>query len=250
MMSDGVVFGSATGSYILDAIPDDWQLFGPNTGYETNKTSPGDGWLGAGQIGYRWGQWDVAVDGQYVKLSEGDLSASGGLNNKLKARNWLAGIEIGFNDHIDSMAVRTSLGLRYAEWKSTAEALFSSNQIEHKWKGFGPRFTVAGSLPLDGALTLEGQAGIGALFGKLETNSTPGWICSACGDKHQASINVDGKLGLGWMFGSQAKLVVGYQAQYWSAVNVAVTDDSGVGLVTGKSDYLIHGPFVTVAFTF
>lgn len=250
-------FGTVTGSYIVDAIPKDWKLFGPNTPIETNKTAPGDGWLGQALAGYRWSDWDATIGFQYVDLGAGDFAttASGSHKIYLEAKNWAIDAAIGYNDHIDSLKVRTSFGLRYAEWTSDARPYYGTRfryheDITHKWKGIGPRFTVEGSLPVGDALSVEGQIGLAALAGKTTTSHSPGWLCTACGDTRQTSLNADGKLGLGWSVTENTKFVLGYQYQYWSAVNVAITDDSTAGKVIGKSDYLIHGPFLSLAASF
>lgn len=66
------------------------------------------------------------------------------------------------------------------------------------------------------------------------------WPAIAGATGTQASVNVVGN----------TKLILGYQFQYWSSVNVAITDNNGYGMNVGKSDYFIHGPFLTLAANF
>src|SRR5690606_5639786 len=107
-----------------------------------------------------------------------------------------------------------------------------------------------GSAPVAENLNLIFGAGAAVLFGKIKTDSSGNWICTDCSKTSATSFVGDAKLGLGWSFAPGTNLTFGYQVQYWDNVNVAVTDNTGFGNNSGKSDHLIHGPFVGFTFNF
>jgi len=241
-------FGALTGAYIVDAGPNDWQLFGPNSGTLTPKTTAGDGGMVQGLLGYRFGIWDAAVGVQYMDLSKGkQAAAAGGANaNRLSADMWAIDGMVGYNSMLGNAYIRTAFGLRYAEWDSRAQR--ASDTISHDWYGIGPRASVGGKLPLGNGLSVFGEGALAVLFGKTKTSATAGWDCTDCNTNNATSLNAEGKLGLGWALSPGVDLIAGYQLQYWNNVNVAITDDSSFGLNQGKSDYLTHGPYATVTF--
>ena len=82
----GTIFGSVTGAWILDAGPNEWQLFGPGNG-NTPFTTAGPGGMGRFDFGYRWGNWDVSVGYQHIELGAGAVPPSSltGRNSRLPA---------------------------------------------------------------------------------------------------------------------------------------------------------------------
>ena len=80
----------------------------------------------------------------------------------------------------------------------------------------------------------------------ITTTSAGPWNCSQCTNYSSDSTNIDGKIGIGFGLGGAGELIVGYRAEYWSDVNVAITDNTNFGGNRGTSDHLVHGPFVSL----
>jgi opacity protein-like surface antigen len=258
--STGGLFGYLSGSYFFEDAVRDWRLF--DTGNEidgftkTGKESFGDGYGIQGRLGYRWSEWDIAVGGQYADFSKGDESddpsPGSPQTGTLKADIWSLDAQVGYNSMWGETALRTALGVRYAEWDHDVESEFDGRRAKHDFWGVGPRVEVDVDTPLSESLSLLLDGGVGVLFGKIKTDGDKLWACGACSDDDVTSLNVDARLGLGWTISPSVKLVAGYQVQYWNDVNVGVSDASdgsdGGGKNEGTSDHLIHGPFGMVTF--
>lgn len=193
--------------------------------------------------------WDVAAAAQYGKFANGDASIVGGSSASLSAKMQAYDAQVGYHMMMfGSTDTRLAFGIRYAKWDNSVDAVTNLSTIFHSWSGVGPRAEISTKTPLTPAMVLHANAGVGVLFGKLDTSSAGSWICTACNTEHLTSANVDGSLGLGFPLGPTAEFVVGYRAEYWSNVNVAITDNSGMGLNQGGSAALSHGPFVSLKF--
>ncbi len=257
---DGGFFGSVMGSYLLESPSDDWKFIG----FEPQDYSAqglGDGFLGAVDLGYRWGVWDAAVAFQYANLGTGDASATQNwptpLNEgRLKANHFAVDAEIGYNTVLGSHSMRAAAGLRYAEWNNTVETLWSGNvpavngPVYHEFHGLGPVAKLDGSVPVgDGGLSLEYGLAASVLFGDIDsTSNNPAYNCSGCTKTDTTAYSLEGEIGVGWNFAGSARAVVGWQAQYWGDVNVEVTDTDFGGTNAGKSGHWLTGPFLRVNF--
>jgi hypothetical protein len=244
-------FGEITGAYDFADPLKNWQEFGLGAGPPAwSNAGVGSGWNGRALVGYRWGTWDVAVAGEYGKFRDGDVSTSGVpafTRGTLSAKMQAYDGQVGYHTMFGSTDARLALGIRYAKWDNSVA---SSNPatISHNWSGVGPRGEISTKTPLTPSLFLRANGGLGVLFGKIKTSSVGSWNCSQCNDENATSLNVDGSLGVGYTIAPGADLIVGWKAEYWSAVNVAMTDNSGAGLNQGHSGVLSQGPFVTLKF--
>lgn len=248
----GGVFGYISGGYYFEDALKDWRLFDLGEGLVTSKESFGDGWGTQGRLGFRWSEWDVAIGGQYADFGAGGTSVEPGADattGDLRADMWSLDAQVGFNTLWGETALRAALGVRYAEWHNEGNTS-NPGEINHDWWGIGPRLEISTETPLSENLSLLLDGGIAVLFGKIESDaSSGGWDCDFCSDENTTSLNADGRLGLGWSLSPGVKLVAGYQVQYWSDVNVAVSDTTGSGgSNVGTSDHLIHGPFGSLNF--
>ena len=249
----GGFFGYIQGGYLFEDAIQDWRLFDTPAGAgPTSKESFGDGWIGQALLGYRWSDWDFAVGGQFADFSKGGKSAGPNTANegRLWADMWAIDGQFGYNTMIGETAFRAHVGVRYAEWDHDVNPDQGGAHVDHDFRGIGPRVGFDGSTPVAENLNLIFGAGAAVLFGKIKTDSSGPWICTDCSDQKTTAFVGDAKLGLGWAFAPGMNLTFGYQLQYWDNVNVAVTDNTGQGNNSGKSDHLIHGPFVGFTFNF
>ena len=243
----GGAFGELTGTYIVDAGNNDWTLFGPAIVPGMSQGGLGDGFVGRAMVGYRVGIWDVALAAQLGVLGNGDPSKGGGQFATLEADYRAFDAMIGYNTRVGSAKTRLAVGVRFAEWDNTVNP-GSGRAVLHNWDGVGPRAEVSTSVPLSGPWSLQLGAGVSYLWGDIKTTGTGGWICTDCKKTDANSTNVDGSVGIGLQFAPAGTLVLGYRVEYWSDVNVAITDNTNIGGNRGTSDHLIHGPFVSLKF--
>lgn len=240
-VSVGGFFGEMTGAYDFKDPNQGWQEFNAST-----KAGLGSGWNGRILVGYRWGAWDVAAAAEYGQFGNGNPSIFSPVVSTLSAKMQAYDGQIGYHMMFGSTDARLALGVRYAKWDNTVSDPIDASSIFHNWQGVGPRGEISTKTPLMPSMTLHANAGVGVLFGNIKTSSAGTWNCSACNTETATSANIDGSLGLGYLLSPSAEFVVGYKAEYWSNVNVAITDTTGSGHNQGHSNALSHGPFVSL----
>ncbi len=248
----GGFFGEVTGAYVFSDPIQGWEEFGPGeSSPPSTQAGLGQGWTGRILGGYRWDSWDVALAAQYGRFADGGPSINqSGSTATLSAKMQAYDAQLGYHTMFGSTDTRLAVGIRYARWDNTVAATDSLGiqfaNIFHDWRGVGPRVEISTKTPLAPNVLLRGNLGVAALFGKIDTSATSRWDCSQCNSNTVTTADIDGSIGLGFPLGSNVEFVVGYKAEYWSNVNVAITDNSGAGLNQGTSDVLSHGPFVTL----
>jgi hypothetical protein len=241
-------FGSITGAYIFEDPTNEWQLFGPNAfGEPSSESNIGDGGLGRAVLGYRWSDWDVAAAVQYGSFGDGNASTTTATSGTINAEHFAVDAQFGFNTSVGNSDVRMAFGARYAEWDHDVDP-GGGRSVSHDFAGIGPMVEFDSSSPISGNMTLEFGAIASVLFGDIETSSSGGWICTDCSKTNTTAFSLEGDIGVGFNLGSSARAVLGWQAQWWDGVNVAITDDTNFGGNTGKSGHLVHGPFLSIEF--
>jgi hypothetical protein len=237
-------FGSLSGGYAM-TLNEDWQVFSDDLGSDYAPAGIDDGFLGRAVLGYRWSAWDVAGAVQYADFSRGDTSDYINASGTLRAHMWALDAQAGYNTMLGNADLRTAFGLRYAAWNNDVEAY--GNHINHDFRGIGPMVEVDMSKPMSDRFSLETGLSAAVLFGKTKTNAAPGWFCDDCSTQNATVLNLEGNLGLGFNLVS-ARAVLGWQAQWWDNVNVAITDASGLGDNEGDSGHFFTGPYLEVRF--
>lgn len=228
------------------------------------------GWQGAVGVDYRFAAspWHWSADFRYMEngsnsgssvetaifspgLGAGPGPVPGANSATRKENNWEADFMVGRDLEIGSPA-QLKVGLRVADiwgqttgtarWafaiitppsKAGAFSQTSSYQQTNKWIGVGPRAAIDGSVPLQGAWTLDYNGGIAGLFGHNSVNQTVGVVTtgpgistclSGCPIAASSSSNVfvfnaDAQAGIAYSFTPTAKLSLNYRVDgYWSAL--------------------------------
>ncbi|MFT3672052.1 Lpg1974 family pore-forming outer membrane protein [Aestuariivirga sp.] len=237
------VFGHISTSYLLKDPAESWKL---DTGY--TEAGLGDGFIGDGRLGYRWSDWDVAVGGQVADLSRGDASHDLFSDFYLSANHFALDGEIGHRVVLGAADVRTHFGLRYAEWAHEVSFPGLGGLVRHDFRGLGPRLGISTVTPVSDNLSLEFDVAASLLFGKNRTQSISFWNCSDCTTEHVTAVNLEGSAGIGLDLGQSVHAVAGWQGQYWGDVNVAITDESGLGENVSSSGHFMTGPSLRFAF--
>jgi hypothetical protein len=135
-------------------------------------------------------------------------------------------------------------------------------QQTNKWLGVGPRGAIEGSIPLQGAWSVEYNGGIAALWGSSSGNQSvtkvtggfPGAVpvcltgcpIAANSSANNTVFNADGQVGLAYALGQGAKLSLNYRIDgYWNVLRGFNPAGGGVNL-----DRVYSGPTVklTVAY--
>lgn len=259
MPVDHGFFGEVSGSYILESPIEDWQFIGFEP-QDYSRVGLGDGFKGNLKLGYRWGVWDAAIGLGAARLSDGEASVTqtpANLNTaRLSADLFTVDAEIGYSTQIGTHSIRAAAGLRYADWSSEVNTFWPGNipevngPIHHDFAGLGPIVRLSGSTPLGNVgSTLEYGVAGAVMFGRLETTSgNVAYVCSSCTSRSETAVMVSGEVGFGFEVAPTVRAVIGWQAEYWSGVNVEVTDLDFSGRDAGTSDYLLTGPFLKVKF--
>ena len=179
------------------------------------------GWQGAVGVDYRFAAspWHLSADFRYMEngsnsggsvetaifspgLGAGPGPVPGTNSATRKENNWEADFMVGRDLEIGSPA-QLKVGLRVADiwgqttgtarWafaiitppsKAGAFSQTSNYQQTNKWIGVGPRAAIDGSVPLQGAWTLDYNGGIAGLFGHNSVNQTVGVVTTGPGIFH------------------------------------------------------------------
>lgn len=247
------VFGEIMGMWGFGAA-EDWQLFGPNviSGPEMSKGGFGDGPIGKVTIGVMLrDKWDMSGSLQIGRFGTGSNSeeAGGGNVGELSAKMIALDGLVGYRYMMGATSSRIAVGVRHAEWNHDVNPQ-GDRHIDHDWSGTGPRVEWSARMPVNERTSIHADIGASYLFGRLDTSASAGWNCSDCTNYDSNSFNVDGRLGLAFSVAPGSDLVVGYRAEYWSGVNVKITDNTDYGGNQGKSAAIVHGPFVSLKLGF
>lgn len=238
-------FGEIMGMYGFSAEKD-WQLFGPAVigPPEMTKAGLGDGGVGRVMAGVHFGTWDVAAALQLGRFAKGSPSEGGGEIGTLSADMFAVDAMVGYRFQFGAAASRLAIGVRHAGWDNEVDP-GANRQVKHEWSGTGPRIEWALRAPISSGMSLHADIGASYLFGDIKTSASGGWICDDCTNYSANSVNVDGRIGLAFPLGG-GDLVLGYRAEYWSNVNVKITDNTDFGGNEGRSAAIVHGPFVAL----
>ena len=245
----GGVFGELLGAYNFKDPITRWRQFSAGALVSEPEVGIGAGWSGRALIGYRWGVWDVALAGEWGSFRNGGITiATGGFSPaSIAAKMQAYDLQLGYNTMFGTTATRLALGVRRARWDNNASDI-ANRQMFNNWHGTGPRFELTTVTPLAPKWSLQANAGVGVLFGRIDVTSTTNWTCTQCVGVTTTSVNLDGRLGIGYRIFPAADLVVGWKAEYWSRVNVAIQDTTGFGANTGTTGHVSHGPFASLKF--
>lgn len=237
-------FGYFEGGYVFQSPVQQWQLFGPDY-VNTGLTGPGAGWRGKASIGYHpGGTWEIVAALEGGSESDGPISTGSFLNGQLHDDHWIVD---GLAAYELSPDWKLGAGVRWANWNNHIDTS-NTARINHSFYGIGPRIELDGSMPFGDSVTLESDLGASVLFGNIYTTSSDAWDCTSCNTENVTAFDLDASLGVGFHLGATTKAVVGIQGQYWSGINVAVTDDDGAGLNQRTSAAFLAGPFVRLQF--
>lgn len=254
-------------------------------------------WGGQGAIGvdYRFAAspWHLSADFRYMQFGSnsgggpetaifspgpfpGPAAIVGNNSASRKEHNWEADFMVGRDLGIGSPA-QLKVGLRVADiWGQTtgvanwayviitpppggAVTQMRSYQQTNKWLGVGPRAAIEGSVPLQGAWSLDYNGGIAGLFGHMSGNQNvsivstgPAVLClSGCPRTISTSansgvFNADAQAGFAYAFSPAAKLSVNYRVEYFRNA-MATFNSSNTGTLVSRYD---QGPTLklTVAY--
>ncbi|QQS14301.1 MAG: OmpA family protein [Rhodospirillales bacterium] len=243
-------YGFLNGTYIVDGdlknVYVSPQLGGQGAGV-------GDGFGGRGQLGYDFGGWDVAAAFEGAFLSRGPRQASYSASTATHALDgggfWMVDGEVGYNIRGPGYGVRPFVAVRYARWNLKDDdgqgGAFTAKMTS--W-GVGPRVGVDGSLRLTESISVFGGLGASALFGKTKTAAGGTAGVGSVSDS-RVIWEFDGKAGLDWEIAPLWHLAAGYQFSVWNGVTPKQEYNGfGAALNAGRTDRLIHGPFVRLAY--
>ena len=251
-------FGSLSGAYVLEDPNRPWQFIG-FVPQNYSRAGVGQGFRGDAELGYRFGAWDVSLGLTYADLARGDASMSTTPNLNVA---WLSASLVsvdllaGYNTSFGATTVRAAGGLRYAAWNNTVDTFWAgapipvNGPIHHNFRGLGPMVKFDASTPVgSGTGSIDYGASASVLFGRLRTYSNnPAYVCTGCSTRGSTGYSLGGHVGYAFDVTPSARAVVGWQAEYWGNVNVAVTDTTFLGDDSGKSGHLVTGPFVKIKF--
>lgn len=224
------------------------------------------GWQGAAGVDYRLpaSPWHWSADFRYMENgsnsgggpeiatfagtpSPGPITGTNAATRK--ENNWEADFMVGRDLEIGSPA-QLKFGLRVADiWGQTtgvaawafkvgspvplAFSQTSNYQQTNKWVGAGPRAAIEGSIPLQGAWSIDYNGGVAALFGHNSVNQVVGVVTTGPGvstclsgcpinassSSNQVVFNADGQAGIAYAFSPNAKLSLNYWVDgYWKVL--------------------------------
>lgn len=225
------------------------------------------GWQGAVGVDYRFAAspWHRSADFRYMEngsnsgssretaIFSGIISPAGPVTGSnaatRKEDNWETDFMVGRDLEIGSPA-QLKFGLRVADiWGQTtgvaawafkvgspvavAFSQTSNYQQTNKFLGVGPRAAIEGSVPLQGAWSIDYNGGVAGLFGRSSVNQTVGVVTtgpgvSACLSGCPIAVssgsdvfvfNADAQAGIAYSFTPTAKLSLNYRVDgYWNAL--------------------------------
>lgn len=235
---------SLEGAYILEGDSIGHKHFGPAVFASEPDSEHQDGASGAIGFRYHFPTYFVGLKVDYAKIDRGvpfsvGVPAEMGIESMVVDAEYGRPFALGANDAVWTAAIR------YADMEFSTDNFGPNSGPLHSFTGIGVRAGVETdfALPQQG-LNLTAAGGLSILDGEIETTSRGIWVCIDCVETDTTTVGVDLKLGLEFQQNEQATWVVGYQAKYWSKVNVGYSDNTFVGGNQGTSDILLHGPFI------
>jgi hypothetical protein len=237
------------------------------------------GWQGAG-FDYRFAgsDWHVSADFRYMGNGSNSassteiasfapgpaLNAVAGSNSANRKENaWEADFMVGRDLQIGN-PTQVKFGLRVADiWGQTngsarwayavitpppftgAYTYTDGYQQTNKWIGAGPRAAIEGTVPLQGAWSIDYNGGVAALFGHDSVTQTvavtttgpfvptclTGCPVAATSGSNAVVLNADAQIGLAYAFSKSAKLSANYWVDgYWNGMRGFNSSGSAVNL--------------------
>lgn len=245
---DGTMSFSLEGGYLLEGSTNHLH-FGEAIFPGQSDSDHQDGVYGAVGIRYSLPTYFIGVKYDYADVDRGapfdtDVSPEMGIMTRVFDLEYGRGFNLAGHD-----AVWTA-GLRYADMNFTTDNFSAGSGPEHSFTGLGLRV----GLETDFALSQPGwsvlaDGGLSVLDGSIRSGGRGSWISSDATNISTTAVGVDLKLGVEFKQNDKISWVAGYQAKYWSNVNVGISDNTDQGGNEGKSDILLHGPFIGMNLT-
>jgi hypothetical protein len=231
-------------------------------------------WGGQGAIGFDYkfasSLWHVSADFRYM---ENGTNTAGGPETGIfvatpaavvgtntanrKEHNWEADFMVGRDLQIGN-PTQLKFGLRVADIWGQTNGVFSgikfvpsgtqtrTYQQTNKFLGVGPRAAIEGSIPLQGAWSIEYNGGVAGLWDHSTANQTVGVsgmfggggvVCvSGCpiavsSTSNNFIFNADGQVGLAYALSPSSKLSLDYRIDgYWNALRGFTAAGAGTNL--------------------
>ena len=119
---------------------------------------------------------------------------------------------------------------------------FGTYTSDSDFVGIGPRIGLDAEAPLSGNLSADRKVAGAVLFGKRDAEAVYGGAYTYNSDENDVVVpNLEGSVGLNYLFGENMSAAIGYRADaYWNVI------DTG----NGDGSRLIHGPFARVTVNF
>jgi len=242
---------SILGGYVFEDAPIGHKHFGPVVVAGVLDSGSQSGAYGAVDLRYGWDNQFVGFGYQYIGVDTGAPFTGATAPPELGIQGNIFDIEYGRGFTLASGTANWSVGLRQANFDIESDNFGPNDGPLHAFRGTGVRGGIETEMPLNGnGWSWFSDAGLSILAGEIETTARGGWLCAACTTTDTTAVGVDAKIGLNYNTGDNLTWKMGYQMQYWSGVNVEISDNTGFGGNQGTSDLLVHGPFVGVNLRF
>lgn len=242
----GGIFGYLEGGYWLDGALDTEHGV-PGT---TVSTDAGDGGGFRGLLGYRFGNWDVALGGSYSRLSQGPSvpDVAGGDTWNVGPAEWYTiDPQLGYNFSAGAMETRIAVGARYAHLRLDVNDTFPATPIvvDDEYDGVGVMGSIDTRVGLGThlGLLLGGQGSV--VFGELNEDAT-GAAAPTPQTVDRTVWSVAGHAAADWRITDGASIALGYRAEYWDDPFFQLI--ANPGLSSGENDLFVHGPFGRLSF--